>query len=63
MEPTGCSLIEVFFLPSVVFVPGVEELGFAEEVILWKKIVVKNFKCLQSVLKYNLLNQLQLWLF
>ena len=58
VEPTGCSLIEVFFLPSVVFVPGEEVLGFAEEVILWKKIVVNNFVCLQSVLKYNLLNQI-----
>ena len=46
VEPTGCSLIEGFFLPSVVFVPGEEVLGFAEEVILWKKIVVNIFVCL-----------------
>ena len=58
VEPTGCTLIEDFFLPYAVFVQGEEVLGFAKEVILWKKNVVNNFVGLQSVLKYNLLNQI-----
>ena len=57
-DKTGSIGAETDDVEAAVFVPGEEVLGFAEEVILWKKIVVNNFVCLQSVLKYNLLNQI-----